>query len=96
MGLLTFKHKTNMKFIVILIDTVEILNKYNPNAQILEKCKDNEVDEKYEYWFNIINYKPAKEIELKYVWQNKKTGHIRYSIYPHLSKYENSEEWQAK
>lgn len=58
----------------------------NPSMKILEECKVEELDEKYEYWKRTIGKdKTEEESEVKlYHFKNHKTGYSIMSIYPDL------------
>ena len=60
----------------------------NPNMKILEECSMEMLDEKYNYWKNLLNREVEKEIEetKMYHFKNSKTGETIDSIYPSLDK----------
>lgn len=70
----------------------------NPDIKILEECDEDQLDEKYNYWQQTVNYKTPETEEnlLKYHWKNKITGHTITSIYNHLDNIPNinKEDWE--
>lgn len=58
----------------------------NSNMKILEECSLERLDEKYNYWKNLLHRKEEKEIEetKMYYFKNHKTGETIVSIYPEL------------
>lgn len=71
----------------------------NPDIKILEECDEDQLEEKYNYWYKTINYKEIEQEEPNqfYYFKNNKTGHTITSIYNHLNNIPNinKEDWKS-
>jgi hypothetical protein len=90
----------NMSAILLIgNDVIKVSNlkyfKLNKDAIILEKCSKDQLQDKYNYWYNTINYKNIKLNDLKYCFKNIKTGDVIYSMYDNLNNIPqiNKDEW---
>ena len=70
----------------------------NPDIKILEECDEDQLEEKYNYWYKTINYKEIEQEEPNqfYYFKNNKTGYTITSIYNHLNNIPNinKEDWE--
>ena len=61
-------------------DVIKVSNlkyfKLSKDAIVLEKCSKDQLQDKYNYWYNTINYKNIKLNDLKYCFKNIKTGDV--------------------
>lgn len=77
----------------IICKTTNLQKKLKKETQPIEVLEEwdykndlNKIDEKYNYWKNLLNRKEEKEIEetKMYYFKNPKTGETIVSIYPEL------------